>query len=246
MKYSVFTSILIAALCALTTHAQTLEDCQPCAAPNWEIAVGVGSMELDKGRFGFDDSGMGLNLGVRFSDSSTPVDAEWRLYGTKLSLNDGVYSVPDDPRGGTYDVYCNDGEYTLVGTDLSLLANFNRGGLLNPYVGLGFLYEGSRFEADVYQGNYHYGWPRHPEADWEEHGWTYLMRVGADLRAGLLYARLDASYIGEIYDADDNGQFLLSGDIGAYFCPKVRADVFGHYFTEYKSFYIGVGLTVVL
>ena len=27
---------------------------------------------------------------------------------------------------------------------------------------------------------------------------------------------------------------------------EVRADVFGHYFTEYESFYIGVGMTFVL
>ena len=245
MKHSAFTALFTAALCALTLPGRVLATVQPGDLPEWEIAIGVGSMDLDEGRVGFDESGLGLNLGVRFSDSSSPVDFEWRFYGTTLSLDDAVYSVPDD-RGHTYDVYCNDAEYTIVGTDLSLLANFNRGGVLNPYLGVGFLYEGSRFEADVYEGNYHYGWPRHPEADWEEHGWTYLLRAGADLRATLLYARLDASYIGKVYDGDENGQFLLSGDVGFYLCPEVRADVFSHYFTEYKSFYLGIGLTVVL
>ena len=245
MKRSTFSAIFIAAISALALPGRATAADQPSSAPEWEIAFGVGSMELDKGRVGFDESGMGLNLGVRFSDTSTPVDAEWRLYGATFSMNDAVYSVPDD-RGHTYDVYCNDCEYTVLGSDFSLLANFNRGGVLNPYLGVGFLYEGSRFEADVYEGNYHYGWPRHPEADWEAHGWTYLFRAGADVRSDLIYARLDASYIGEIYDGDDNGQILFSGDFGFYFCPQVRADVFGHYFTEYKSFYIGVGLTVVL
>ena len=245
MKHSAFIAILTIEFCALTLPSWVLADYQPDAAPNWEIAFGIGTMDIDEGRVGIDGSGMGVNMGIRFSDSTTPVDAEWRLYGTSLSLKDSVYSVPDD-RGHTYDVYCNDAEYTIVGTDFSLLANFNRGGVLNPYLGVGFLYEGSRFEADVYEGNYHYGWPRHPEATWKEHGATYLMRAGADLRAAPLYARLDVGYIGKIYDGDEHGQFLLSGDLGAYFCQEVRADIFSHYFTEYRSFYIGVGLTVVL
>ena len=245
MKHPAFTVIFVAALCALALPGRVMAVTQPGDLPDWEIALGIGTMELDKGRVGVNDSGMALNLGVRFSDSSTPIDAELRFYGTSSSLNDGVYTVPDD-RGHTYDVYCNDCDYTIIGTDFSLLANFNREGVLNPYLGVGFIYEGSRFAADIYEGNYHYGWPRHPEADWEEHGATYLLRAGVDFRAAPFYARLDVSYIGAIYDDDDNGQLYLSGDLGVHFCPEVRADVFGHYFTEYESFYLGVGLTFVL
>ena len=79
---------------------------------------------------------------------------------------------------------------------------------------------------------------------WDEDGVTFLLRAGLDIRADLLYARFDASYIGEIYDEDDGGQFLLSGDVGFHLVPQVRLDFFGHYFTEYKSFYVGIGATV--
>ncbi len=245
MKHSAFIAILIAALGAFALPSQVLADLQSDGAPDWEIALGVGSMQLKKGRMGIDDTGMALNLGIRFSDDSTPVDAELRFYGTASSLNDSVYFMRDD-RGNTYDVYCNDCDYTIIGTDFSLLLNFDRGAVLNPYIGVGVVYEGSRFAADIYEGNYHYGWPRHPEADWEEHGATYLFRAGVDFREGHLYARFDAGFIGQIYDDDDSGQVVLNGDCGIYLCPEVRAEVFGHYFTEYQSHYIGIGLTVVL
>ena len=93
----------------------------------------------------------------------------------------------------------------------------------------------------------HYGWRHHAyHDDWDDDGITFLLRAGLDLRLDIVYVRFDASYIGEIYDEDDQGQFLLSGDLGCQILPMLRLDCFGHYFTEYKSYYVGVGATVTL
>ena len=241
------TSRVVAAIsaCALSIPGLATAAVDNGGAPNGEISFGFGVMELDKDRTGIDDAGFGLNMGIRFGADSLPIGAEWRLYGATFYLDDGVYTVPDS-RGRTYEVYCEDSEYSIAGTDFSLLVNFDRNGPVNPYLGVGFLYEYTMFEADVYEGN-NYGWRRHPHHDdWEEDGITFLLRAGLDLRLDIVYVRFDASYIGEIYDEDDGGQFLLSGDLGVHILPMLRLDVFGHYFTEYKSYYIGIGATVAL
>ena len=241
------TSLIAAAIsaCALAFTGSASAATDNGGAPNGEISFGFGVMELDKDRTGIDDSGFGLNMGIRCGADSLPIGAEWRLYGGTFYLDDDVYTVSDD-RGRTYEVYCDDCEYSIVGTDFSLLVNFDRNGPVNPYLGVGFLYECTTLEADVYEGN-NYGWRHHAyHDDWDEDGVTFLFRAGLDIRADLLYARFDASYIGEIYDEDDGGQFLLSGDIGFHILPVLRLDFFGHYFTEYKSFYVGVGATVAL
>ncbi len=216
-------------------------------APILEIAFGIGAMELDKDRVGFDDdTGFGLNMGIRFTAPEFPIGAEWRFYGSTFSIDDSDYSFPIG-NDTSYQVYCDDCDYTIAGTDFSVLFNFNPGGVINPYIGAGFLYESATFSADVHT-DVPYGWSHHHSyyEEWDEDGITFLARVGLDLRSALLYARFDAGYIGEIYDADDTNQFLLSGDFGVNLIPAVRLDCFGHYFTEYKSFYIGVGVTASL
>ena len=215
-------------------------------APNLEVSIGLGAMELDTDRTGIDDTGFGVNMGVRFGADSLPLGAEWRLYGGAFSLDDAEFS---EQYGGkrAVEVYLDDCEYSIVGTDFSLLVNLDRDGPVNPYFGVGFLYESTTFEADVHAGDSRYGWyPFAYHEDWDDDGVTFLLRAGLDLRLDLVYARFDASYIGEIYDEDDHGQFLLSGDLGVHVVPMVRIDVFGHYFTEYKSYYIGIGATFAL
>ena len=224
-------------------------------APNLEISFGLGAMDLNNDRsrlLDLDDTGFGLNMGIRFGAETLPIGAEWRIYGAGFSLDDQEYAVPYGKYKGEA-VYCDDCDYTIAGTDLSLRVNLYRDGPVNPYFGVGFLYEQSTMEADVYyEGDYYrrdyYGWHHHHRyyEEWDEDGITFLFRAGLDLRLDLVYARFDANYIGDIYDEDDNGQFLLSGDLGVHFTPQVRIDVFGHYFTEYKSFYVGVGATVAL
>ena len=232
--------------CALSLTVQAANESGH--APNLEINFGIGVMELDKDRTGIDDNtGVGCNMGIRFAIPTIPIGGEWRIYGGSFELDDGEYSLPVG-QGRTYDFYCDDCEYSIVGTDLSLLVNLNQEGVINPYVGAGFLYEQTSFEADVHISNY-YDWRHHRyhyREKWDDDGVTFLVRAGFDLRADIVYARFDASYIGEIYDDDDEGQFLLSGDLGLYIVPEVRLDCFGHYFTEYKSFYIGFGATITL
>ena len=246
MKHSSLIAATALTVCAFSfpAHAQ---DAASGQAPKLEINFGLGVMELDKGKTGIDDNtGAGLNLGVRFTAPNMPIGAEWRLYAGSFDLDDGEYSLPGD-EGRNYGFYCDDCEFSIVGTDFSLLANFNRDGIVNPYVGAGFLYEQSSLEADVHESDYYGRHHRHHyHEEWDEDGVTFLVRAGLDIRADVLYVRLDASYIGEIYDDDDKGQFLLSGDLGAYILPNVRLDLFGHYFTEYESYYIGVGATFAL
>ena len=248
------TSRVVAAilLCAFSFQGLATAAVENGGAPNLEIAFGLGAMELDKDRTGIDDTGFGLNMGIRFTAETLPIGAEWRLYGGGFSLDDQEYAVPYG-KNKNAEVYCDDCDYTIAGTDLSLLVNFDRNGPVNPYVGVGFLYEESTIEADVYyEGDYYrrdyYGWHHYHRyhEEWDEDGITFLLRAGLDIRADFVYARFDASYIGEIYDTDDQGQFLLSGDLGFHILPMLRLDCFGHYFTEYKSFYVGVGATVAL
>ncbi len=219
-------------------------------APMLEITFGMGAMELDKARTGIgDDNGVGLNTGIRFNSSTVPLGAEWRLYGGSFSIDDSEHPL-SIRRYGSQDLYYKEGKYSIIGSDFSLLWNINPYGVLNPYIGMGFLYETTIVDSDLYTDNY-YTWRHHYHRhciheDWEEEGTTFLARVGLDVRAGLLHARLDASYMGEIYDDDDDCQFLLSGDLGVNIASGVRVDGFCHYYTEYKSFYIGGRVTVTL
>ena len=196
--------------------------------PNFEFAFGMGVMHLDESATVGDDSGVGFNMGIRFGADNLPLGAEWRLYSGFFPQDDGEYEI-DGPNGKTYSVYCEDCDFSVAGTDFSLLVNLNRAGVVNPYLGVGFLYESCSLEAEARANDTH-GWHHHYHETWDDDGVTYLFRAGLDIRAELLYVRFDASYIGEIYDSDDGGQFLLSGDLGLHFHKNVRADVFGSYF----------------
>ena len=248
------TSLIAAAIsaCALSFPGLATAALANGGAPNLEVAFGLGAMELDKDRTGIDDTGFGLNMGIRFGADTLPIGAEWRIYGGTFSIDDFEDTVSYG-KNRDVEVYCDNVDYSIVGTDFSLLVNLNRGGVVNPYIGAGFLYEETSLEADVYYEGDLYARDRHGRhyhrsyyEEWDEDGVTFLLRAGLDIRADLLYARFDASYIGEIYDEDDGGQFLLSGDVGFHIIPVVRLDFFGHYFTEYKSFYVGIGATVAL
>ncbi len=251
MKESMIIVAATIAVCTFSLPVRGLAAVENGGAPNLEMSFGLGAMQLDKDRTGIDDTGFGLNMGIRFGAETLPIGAEWRLYGGAFSLDDMEYPVPYG-KNKNAEVYCDDCEYSIAGTDFSLLFNLDRNGPVNPYVGVGFLYEVATMEADVYyEDDYrrdHYGWLHHHayREDWDEDGITFLLRVGLDLRLDIVYARFDANYIGEIYDEDDGGQFLLSGDLGVYVLPRLRIDLFGHYFTEYKSYYIGIGATVAL
>ena len=247
------TSLVAAAIsaCALSFQGLATAAVENGGAPNLEMSFGLGAMELDKDRTGIDDTGVGLNLGIRFGAETLPIGAEWRLYGGAFALDDMEYAVPYGNR--QVNVYCEDCTYSLAGTDFSILLNINRNGPVNPYLGVGFLYEQVTAEADLRLGrtNYAldpYGWYNRYayHAEWDDDGVTFLFRAGLDLRFDFFYARFDANYIGEIYDQDDKGQVLLSGDVGFHFTPRFRVDLFGHYFTEYKSFNVGIGATVTL
>ncbi len=240
------TTMIVTALaaCALAMPRKALSNIGS-GYPNLEIAIGLGVMQLDDSAGMEDDTGLGLNMGIRFGADNLPLGAEWRLYSGIFPQDDGEYDFTG-PNGKQYNVYCEDCDYSIAGTDFSLLVNLNRGGVINPYLGAGFLYESCSLEAETYYAGDHHGWHHHHNETWDDDGVTYLFRGGFDIRADLLYARFDASYIGEIYDTDDGGQFLLSGDLGLHFCKNCRADVFGSYFTEYKSFYLGIGVTIAL
>ena len=90
------TSRVVAAilLCALSFQGLATAAVENGGAPNLEIAFGLGAMELDKDRTGIDDTGFGLNMGIRFTAETLPIGAEWRLYGGGFSLDDQEYAVP--------------------------------------------------------------------------------------------------------------------------------------------------------
>ena len=205
------------------------------SAPIFEAAFGIGVMGLDKDRTGIDESGIAGNLSFRFGTDTVPVGAEWRMYAASFDLDDEEYARDDGH------IYC-DTEYQIAGGDLSVLVNFNRSGIVNPYLGAGVFYESVSVESEERHGHHHH----HYHTTWDDDGATYIVRAGIDVRSDALYARADAGYIGEVYDDDDGGQFLISGDLGVTIIPQLRIDAFGHYFTEYKSFYFGIGVTFCL
>lgn len=205
------------------------------SAPIFEAAFGIGVMGLDKDRTGIDESGIAGNLSFRFGTDTVPVGLEWRMYAASFDLDDDEYVNEDGRR-------LRDTDYEIAGGDLSVLLNFNRSGMVNPYLGAGVFYESVSVEAEECHGHHHH----HYHTTWDDDGATYIVRAGIDVRSDALFVRADAGYIGEVYDSDDHGQFLINGDIGVAIIPQLRVDAFGHYFTEYKSFYFGVGVTVCL
>ena len=210
--------------------------------PKMEFSVGFGLMNLDKERTGIDEDGFALSLDFRFNIPSSIIDFELRSYSSIFDFDDGYDSFVTDLSGkndGKF--YLKNQEYSIAGLSFAVLANMNRDGAVNPYVGVGLLVEGCDYEADVYPvGGRHY-YPYTVSED--DSGVTFVARAGVDFRLDACYLRLDASYLGEIYDTDDGGQFDLYADLGFYVTRNVRIDAFLDYFTEYKSLVGTLGVT---
>lgn len=212
--------------------------------PGMELSIGFGLMDLDKDRTGIDEDGFALLMDFRFNIPSSIVDFELRTYGGAFSFDDGYGPFVTDLNGkndGKF--YLENQDYSIFGLSFAMLANMNRAGAVNPYVGVGLLVEGWDYTTDVFVSDgRHYSWPYTVSED--DSGVTFVARAGIDFRLDACYLRLDASYLGEIYDADDGGQFDLYADIGFYVTQNVRIDAFCDYFTEYKSFIGTLGITL--
>ncbi|MBQ7721399.1 MAG: hypothetical protein IJT64_00670 [Kiritimatiellae bacterium] len=228
--------IVSMAMAAGVALAQTMPRLAQGKTPVLEMSFGIGVMGLDEKRTGLDENGLGCNFGMRLGSDKVPVGVEGRMYAASFDLDDDEH---DDDKGERFRRY--DREYEIAGGDLSVLVNIDRSGPINPYIGAGVFFESVSYE--VYEDHGHH---RHQHTEWDDDGATYIVRAGLDLRSDALYGRFDAGYIGEVYDSDDGGQFLLSGDIGIYIIDILRIDVFGHYFTEYKSYYAGIGVTLAM
>ena len=230
-------------------HAAIAEGDAVNGAPNIEVGIGVGAMHVSGGVDGIDDTGPAFNADIRIGLDSFPLSFEARVLGGAFSIDDGQYFFEDEDYAN---VYLRDADYSFVCGDVALLLNLNRDGEVNPYIGGGVMWGVASVDGDVYYTLP--GWRGHSdlllheedENVWDEDGATFIARAGVDFRMEGLFVRLDVGYLGELFDDDDEGQFILYGDVGVPFSDKCRADIFGHYLTDYECLAVGVGVTLTL
>ena len=77
----------------------------------------------------------------------------------------------------------------------------------------------------------------------KDDGAAVVARAGLELRPDPFYVRADVSWISDVYG--DDAQLRLSGTMGVEATEDVRMDLTGHYFTEWKEWYVMIGFTLV-
>lgn len=89
-----------------------------------------------------------------------------------------------------------------------------------------------------YLDDYHY------EVKESEDGVTFAIRIGLEVDHALLYARLEAGAVGEIYDYDDSIQAEIGGIVGVNVTENLRFEVAANYFSEWEEYYLTGGVSV--
>lgn len=147
-----------------------------------------------------------------------------------------------------------DGDGDLYGGSVQLQCNFARGSVINPYIAAGAAFEKEKFDCegtisqDLVVRAYGKNWPGHGDgsftAVWDEDGTAFVGRAGLEFDLAPFWLVVEGSYMTEIYKDDD--QFEAAARAGFQWTKSCRIDAGIDYYTEWKQFFAGVGLTLCL
>lgn len=267
MKKVLLPALLAAAVPALAQDSgQTIspEALGPVSAKRYEISTRLGVMGEREDTFKL---GPALQLEGRAALGDTPFDIVARGYfGTSEAKNVKRY---EDFSGVYYGIPMSVGEEdTLKGGDISVFGgslqgqfNFNRGAEINPYVAAGAAFEKAKYDdieitaraqASAVSGRrWVTAWEEETSKDsWSEDGVAFVGRVGCEFNMAPFWFVAEASWMSGLYDEDDassdDAQFELAGRAGWQFNENCRLDAGVDYYTEWKQFFAGLGVTFSL
>lgn len=243
--------IFLASLVSVVSFATAFATLEDGNAPTMELAVGYGAMQVDDSRLNLDEDGHAWNASFRYRLPESPFDIDIRMFKAKFEhdkLHNEAYPVTEkylfekENPGCSYLPQCDD----ITGSSFQLVFNFAKDELFNPYLAAGMVFHRIRNSSYFVKSKYHYPYLEPTPYDYSEDGVTFVGRVGADIRWNYFYSRLEAGYMGEIYDSDDGGQFEIVTTVGFYLCEGLRVDLNASYYTEYESLLTTAGLCLAL
>ena len=211
-----------------------------------ELSVRFGLHDWDCGH---DRTGIGTEFALRTGHHSTPfdlvldfryADADYK-YETGMGDDAKMYKTAKALQPGIERI---DADGYSVGGSLLLQWNLARWALVNPFLAGGLLYERSSFSSDYVLSSV--GPEERPGKNrfvTKDDGAAVVARAGLELRPDPFYVRADVSWISDVYG--DDAQLRLSGTMGVEATEDVRMDLTGHYFTEWKEWYVMIGFTLV-
>jgi hypothetical protein len=197
-----------------------------------------------------DRTGIGTELALRMGHHSTPLDlvldfhyadADYK-YETGMGEDANMYRTAKAIQPGIERI---DAEGWTCGGSLLLQWNLARWALVNPFFAGGVLFEKSSFTDSNYVMT-STGPEERPGKNkfvMKDDGAAVVARAGVEYRPEPFYVRADVSWISDVYGND--AQFRLSGTIGVEATDDVRAELTGHYFTEWDEYYALIGFTLL-
>ena len=207
----------------------------------------------------FVDKSWGVQLEGRISIGDSPLDVLVRGHYVDAKYDDHYLWAADTYgyRGAKVQeinaIQFLDEKAYAYGGSLQLQWNAGRGEIVNPYLAAGVMYEKQKSEADViyvtkinmlYKGLYgSFVGDSAGRIETDDDGTAFVGRVGLEFSPDPFYARLEASYVTEIYE--DDAQAELSAIVGAKVTNNFRIDFSGTYFTDWKEYYICAGFSVL-
>lgn len=206
------------------------------------------------------DSSYGLQMELQLALGDTPLDLVLRGFYQDTSYEDS-YLIEGESGPSYYGTWLNSAtvtefrneESTAYGGSIQLLWNFDRNGVVNPYIAIGSMYEKAETQYDfattsAYEMRLLWLSSRWTSGyvgrvDESEDGFTYVARLGLESNLHPVYLRIEASIVGEIYDYDDGPQAELAAIAGVNITKNFRLDVAGNYLTEWEEYYLTTGVT---
>lgn len=206
------------------------------------------------------DSSYGIQGEILYSVPNLPIDIDLRAYYASAEYEPDYYFGSLTSRDylliyRTSYACREDREQEGYGGSAQIRWNFDKGGVINPYISGGAIYEKYKVtyngflivdtnDTGLWTGNRYKTRNAYTYKDSsDEDGISWIARLGLEGTLYPVYLRLELSAVGEIYDSDSVQAEILAM-AGVNLTDHIRFEVAGDYFTDWKEYYITAGLSV--